>query len=279
MTEAAYQAAQAVAKAAPDFKPAFGIILGSGLGLLLQELTQPKTLLFQDLPGFPVDLIEGQKAELTMGFLQQVPVICLGGRAHYYEGCDSSHILTYVRTLKLLGCHTVIITGAVGSLSSEIKPGQLVLLKDHINFQGRNPLAGRNDPNFGERFPDMTEAYDKAWCLQMEKVAHELTISVMEGVYISVLGPTFETPAEIRLFRDFGADVVGMSVVPEVLAARHCGLRVIGLTLVTNFAAGLSVLPQSHEETLLTARQSILQMIKLLRGFMTACKKDNHGIA
>jgi xanthosine phosphorylase len=271
MTETAYKAAEAVSKIVPDFKPAFGIILGSGLGELLQQIAQAKTISFQDLPGFPVNLIEGQKPELTAGFLQQVPVICLGGRAHYYEGCDSNHILTYIRTLKLLGCHTVIITGAVGSLRSEIKPGQLVLLRDHINFQGRNPLAGRNDPQFGERFPDMTEAYDKAWRLQIEKVAHDLSLSVMEGVYISVLGPSFETPAEIRLFREFGADVIGMSVVPEVIAARHCGLRVIGMTIVTNFTAGLTTVPQSHEETLITARQSTLQMIQLLQGFMATC--------
>lgn len=268
MTESAVIAAKIISERAGNRAPEFGIILGSGLSGLSQRLTDSVVFPYQDLPGFPVSSIEGQQPQLQIGRINQTPVVCLQGRAHYYEGCDSSEILTYVRTLKLLGCHTVIITGAVGSLHAEVKPGQLVLLKDHINFQGRNPLAGRNDNAFGTRFPDMSEAYDRQWRQQLEKIGHDLSMPLIEGIYISVLGPNFETPAEIRLFREFGADVIGMSVVPEVIAARHCGLRVIGLTVVSNLAAGLTITLQSHEETLLVAQQSAAQMIRLIQAFM-----------
>ncbi len=268
MTESARMSAKKISERASSFKPQFGIILGSGLGSLATELTDKIVFSYQDLPGFPMRMIEGQQAQLTLGYMQQTPVICLQGRAHYYEGWESQDILTYVRTLKLLGCHTIIITGAVGSLCTEIKPGQLVLLRDHINFQGRNPLAGINDFEFGVRFPDMSEPYDSDWRRQLGQVSHDLSLPLQEGVYISVLGPNFETPTEVRLFRGMGADVVGMSVVPEVIAARHCGLRVIGLAVVTNLAAGLTKTAQTHEETIEIAEQSAAKMIRLIQGFM-----------
>lgn len=270
MTETARQCAKLIRDRLPaDLIPQFGLVLGSGLGALAHEISDAVQFSYADLPGFPVSSIEGQHSQLTIGRVERTPVVCLQGRAHYYEGCDSSQILTYVRTLKLLGCHTVIVTGAVGSVHAEIKPGQLILLRDHINFLGRNPLAGRNDHEFGPRFPDMSEAYDRQWRQHLEKLGHELSIPLMEGVYVSVLGPNFETPAEIQVFRAWGADVVGMSVVPEVLAARHCGLRVIGLTVVTNLAAGLTTTPQSHEETLATAELSSRHIISLVRAFMS----------
>jgi xanthosine phosphorylase len=268
MTESANAAAKMILHRAADFKPQFGIILGSGLSALATQMLDSVIFPYAELPGFPNRVIEGQCAQLSVGRLNQAPVVCLQGRAHYYEGCDSNHILTYIRTLKLLGCHTVIITGAVGSLRAEIQPGQLILLKDHINFQGRNPLEGINAAQFGQRFPDMSEAYDRQWRQQLAKVGHDLSLSLMEGIYISVLGPSFETPAEIRLFREFGADVIGMSVVPEVIAARHCGLRVIGLTIVTNIAAGLTTSLQSHEETLSTAEQATAKLVHLLQTFL-----------
>lgn len=269
MTETAEVSAKIIrGRLAADFAPRIGVVLGSGLGALANEIANPVQISYQDLPGFPVSTIEGQHSRLTAGYIERTPVVCLEGRAHFYEGCEASQILTYVRTLKLLGCHTLIVTGAVGSLHAEIKPGQLILLRDHINFLGRNPLAGPNDTAFGPRFPDMSEAYDREWRRYLEKLGHDLTIPLMEGVYVSVLGPNFETPAEIQVFRAWGADVIGMSVVPEVLAARHCGLRVIGLTVVTNLAAGLTTTPQSHEETIATAELSTTQMIRLLRAFM-----------
>lgn len=274
MTELARFAVKVIHERVPHFNPKFGIILGSGLGALATEMQDRVVFPYTELPGFPTRAIEGQQAQLTVGRIHQVPVICLQGRAHYYEGCDSSEILTYIRTLKLLGCDSVIITGAAGSLRAEIQPGQLVLLKDHINFQGRNPLAGLNDNEFGPRFPEMLDAYDRHWSQYLAKVGGNLSIPLMEGVYISVLGPSFETPAEIRCFRNMGADVVGMSVVPDVIAARHCGLRVIGLAVVTNLAAGLSNIPPSHAETLRTAEQAAHQMISLLRSFMSQIKID-----
>lgn len=268
MTELSRLAVKVIHERLPHFNPRFGIILGSGLGALVTEMQDKVVFPYVDLPGFPSRVIEGQQAQLTAGRINQVPVICLQGRAHYYEACDSSEILTYIRTLKLLGCETIIITGAVGSLRAEIQPGQLVLLKDHINFQGRNPLVGKNDSEFGSRFPEMLDAYDRHWLQHLKKVGGDASISLMEGIYISVLGPSFETPAEIRCFRNMGADVVGMSVVPDVIAARHCGLRVIGLAVVTNLAAGLSNIAPSHEETLRTAEQAAHQMIALIRSFM-----------
>lgn len=269
MTELARFAVKVIHDRVPHFNPKFGIILGSGLGALATEMQDRVVFSYADLPGFPSRVIEGQQAQLTVGRIHQIPVICLQARAHYYEGCDSSEILTYIRTLKLLGCETVIITGAVGSLRSEIQPGQLVLLKDHINFQGRNPLVGPNDSEFGVRFPEMVDAYDRDWLQHLEKVGGDLSIPLMEGVYISVLGPSFETPAEIVCFRNMGADVVGMSVVPDVIAARHCGLRVIGLAVVTNLAAGLTNIPPSHEETLRTAESAAYQMVALIRALMS----------
>ncbi len=270
MTELAHLAANIIRSHKSDFCPKFGIVLGSGLGALASQLTETETFAYKDLPGFPSSTIEGQKPQLTLGKLQQVPVVCLQGRAHYYEGVESIQILTYIRTLKLLGCHTVIITGAVGSLHTEIKPGQIVILKDHINFLGKNPLAGTNDASFGVRFPDMGDVYDRDWRQRLEKVGHDLSMSLMEGIYISVLGPSFETPSEIRVFRNMGADVIGMSVVPEVIAARHCGLKVIGLTVVTNLTAGLVNTPQSHEETLMLAEHSSGQVVRLLSAFMSS---------
>lgn len=271
MTELARIAAKTI-RDHVSVQPEFGIILGSGLGALAQQMTSSQVFAYRDLAGFPCTTIEGQQSQLTLGYMQQAPVVCLQGRSHYYEGCDSQQILTYVRTLKLLGCHTVIITGAVGSLHAEVKPGQLVLLRDHINFQGRNPLAGANDVEFGPRFPDMSEPYDRQWRQQLEKVGHDLSLPLMEGIYISVLGPCFETPSEIRLFRTWGADVIGMSVVPEVIVARHCGLRVIGLAVVTNLAAGLTAAPQSHEETLYTAEHATAKMVRLIQAFMEKAK-------
>jgi purine-nucleoside phosphorylase len=268
MTESAHRAAKKIAERLKGRTPEFGIILGSGLSVLADQMSAATVFSYSELPDFPVQSIEGQKPRLCVGDISGVLTVCLQGRGHYYEGCDSNTILTYVRTLKLLGCHTIIVTGAVGSLRAEIQPGQLILLKDHVNWQGRNPLAGVNDPAFGPRFPDMSEAYDREWRRELEKVGHDLSLPLMEGIYISVLGPSFETPAEIRLFREWGADVIGMSVVPEVIAARHCGLRVIGLTVVTNLAAGLTTTPQSHEETLLTAEQSTGQMIRLIQAFL-----------
>lgn len=270
MTEAARKAAQIIKQKTGGCLPEFGIILGSGLGALAEQIEHRHVFPYQDLPGFPICHVEGHKGELSIGWLNKKPVVCLQGRGHLYEGCNTEQICTYVRTLKLLGCHSVIITGAVGSLWPEIRPGQLILLSNHLNFQGVNPLVGINDPEFGPRFPDMSEVYDKPFRRQMEKIGHDLSIPLAEGIYISVLGPSFETSAEIHAFRILGADVIGMSVVPEVIVARHCGLKVIGLTVVVNLAAGLTNVPLSHEETIFMAQQSSHKMIQLIKSFIAS---------
>lgn len=270
MTEFAKQACRIIQGKRPSFVPKLGIILGSGLGNFVEQLENITEFDFRDLPGFPICHVAGHKGKLILGTYQGVPIVCLQGRGHFYEGATADKILTYVRTLKLLGCETVVITGAAGALHLEIEPGQLVLLKDHINFQGINPLAGVNDPDFGLRFFDMSEAYNKNLRQKIQRLALDLSISLMEGIYFAVLGPNFETPAEIRAFRTLGGDVIGMSVVPEVLAARHCGLQVLGLVVVTNLAAGLVQEKLSHEETLAVASEST-DMMKLLNAFVVQC--------
>ncbi len=267
MTESAKQACRVIQEKRKLFVPKLGMILGSGLGDFVKQLENITEFDFRDLPGFPVCHVAGHKGKLILGAYQGVPIVCLQGRGHFYEGSTANKILTYVRTLKLLGCETVVITGAAGALHLEIKPGQLVLLKDHINFQGLNPLAGADSPDFGPRFFDMSEAYNKNLRQKMQHIALDLSISLMEGIYFAVLGPNFETPAEIRAFRTLGGDVIGMSVVPEVLAARHCGLQVLGLVVVTNLAAGLVQSTLSHEETLAVAGESA-DMMKLLHTFV-----------
>ncbi len=267
MTESARKAYQIIKEAKPSFFPKLGIILGSGLGDFADQMENVAHFDFQDLPGFPLVKVPGHKGKLVLGTLQGVPLVCLQGRGHFYEGATSNEILTYVRTLKLLGCETLIITGAAGSLHLEMKPGQLVLIKDHINFQGINPLAGPNDYAFGDRFFDMSEAYSKVLRQKTQLIALDQSIAVMEGVYFGVLGPCFETPAEVRAFRALGGDVIGMSVVPEALAARHCGLKILGLIVVTNLASGLIQESLSHEETLAMAKKST-DMVRLLKGFV-----------
>lgn len=268
MTQGARDATKIIHQRIVSCRPKFGVILGSGLSGFGDYVENKTVFSYQELPGFPLRQVEGHAGQLTVGTIGSVAVACMQGRAHFYEGAEAENILTYVRALKLLGCHTIIITGAVGSLRPEIQPGQIVLLSDHINFQGRNPLVGLNDESFGTRFPDMNEPYDKELRQKMEKIGHDLSIPLVEGVYISVLGPSFETPAEIRAFRVLGADVIGMSVVPEVIAARHCGLRVLGLAVVTNLAAGLASQPQSHEETVSVAEKSALQIVQLIKNFI-----------
>ncbi len=256
--------ANLVTDRAPGMKPRFGLILGSGLGGLADGIEEAMAISYDDLPGFPKPGVEGHSGRLVLGRLEHVPIACLQGRVHLYEGGPASAINLPVRVLKALGCATLIVTNAAGSLRQGIGPGSLVLIEDHINMLGANPLTGPSEPDSGPRFLDMSEAYSRTWREKIETVAAAEKIELARGVYLATPGPCFETPAEIRAFKALGADLVGMSTVPEVIAARHAGLDVIGFSIVTNLAAGMSGNPLSHDETLSEASAAGTKLERLL---------------
>ncbi len=262
MTVQAYEAAARV-RARSDEPRSIGLILGSGLAAVADVIAVPVAIEYADLPGFPRPGVDGHSGTLLLGELGGKPVACLKGRAHTYEG-DVTAMLTPVRTLKLLGCEIIVATNAAGCLVADWEPGSLMLLTDHINLQSSNPLVGANDDSFGPRFPDLTEAYDADLRERFRRAAATLSITLHEGVYIACTGPYFETPAEIRAFRILGADAVGMSTAPEVIVARHCGLRVAAVSVLTNFAAGMTGETLSHEETLRAAAGGAEQLGRLL---------------
>jgi len=269
-----FVAADFVKEAAPGFSPKVGIVLGSGLGGLADKIDVIASLPFQDIPDFPQSSVEGHAGRLIMGRLGGMPVICMQGRIHLYEGVDPQDLAVPIRVFKLLGVEVLIVTNAAGSFHEEVGPGRLMLLNDHINFTGRNPLVGENDDRFGPRFFSMEEAYDPILRDHFKAVAKELEIDLAEGVYLHYLGPNFETPAEIRAFKTLGADAVGMSTTPEVLVARHCGMRVAAISNITNLVAGLSKTKLSHEQTLECAKLAAEDLEKLIVIFLETLKRE-----
>ncbi|CNJ01918.1 xanthosine phosphorylase [Yersinia intermedia] len=267
-SELPFQAAAYIQKIKPGFKPQAAFILGSGLGDLVAQITNETTLSYADIPGFPVSSVHGHAGELVLGDLFGVPVMCMKGRGHFYEGQGMSIMTNPVRTFKLMGCEFLFCTNAAGSLRPEVLPGSVVMLKDHINTMPGTPLVGPNDDRFGPRFFSLANAYDKGLRADMAKIAQQLDIPLSEGVFVSYPGPCFETPAEIRMMQIIGGDVVGMSVVPEVLSAAHCGLKVIALTAITNLAEGLSDVVLSHEQTLKCAKLASVNFTKLIEAFL-----------
>lgn len=270
------QATAIIAKRAPGFKPKVGLILGSGLGELAECIQQSIHIPYTELQGFPISTVPGHAGRLVLGKLGGLPVACLQGRVHAYEGATAADFKVFIRTLYLMGCDILLITNAAGSLRTDIKPGQLMLINDHINFHPGNPLMGPNDEDFGPRFFAMDDAYDKKLQERLHGAAKKLNISLNEGVYICVAGPNFETPAEIRAFRVWGADAVGMSTVPEVLVARHCGMRVAAISVITNLAAGMSQEKLTHEHTLQYGKLAATDLSRLLMAFMESLQ-DEHG--
>jgi len=250
----------------PGFVPKVGVILGSGLGDLADKINDSIAISYSEIPGFPKSTVHGHKGQMVLGFLEGVPVACLQGRIHLYEGIEPAVLRTPIYSLRLLGCSTLILTSAVGSLRESWGPGTLVALSDHINMQAKNPLIGPSDP-IGPRFPSMLNAYDPALRAHLRKLADQRGITLGEGVYVSTLGPCFETPAEIRAFKTLGGDVVGMSTVPEVILARHCGLRVLAVAVVVNLACGLTDEHITHEDTLKYSAQASGNMEVLLSDF------------
>ncbi|HEX4066464.1 MAG TPA: purine-nucleoside phosphorylase [Acidobacteriaceae bacterium] len=237
-----------------ELRPQIAVVLGSGLGAFAEQVERAAAIPFAEIPHFPQSTVPGHSGRLLIGTIAGLPVAVMQGRVHAYEGYSPEEVTFPVRVLGRMGVKTLVLTNAAGGINPAFHQGQLVLIADHINFSGRNPVAGPNDERFGPRFFDMSEAYPA----RLRKLAYEAARAqdyrLDEGVYLSVLGPSFETPAEIRAFRALGADLVGMSTVQETIAARHMGIEVMGISCVTNMAAGIQATPLSHEEVMETGR-------------------------
>lgn len=244
--------------------PQIAIILGSGLGAIADGIVDPVTIPYSEIPHFPRSTVEGHSGKLVAGLLNGVPVVVMQGRVHGYEGYEPEQVTFPMRVLGRLGIKTAIVTNAAGGIRLGMKQGELVLLSDHINFIGRNPVSGPNDARFGPRFFDMTEAYSKRLRTLAKTAAQQENFEVSEGVYLAVSGPSYETPAEIRAFRTLGADLVGMSTVPEVIVARHMGIEILGISCVTNLAAGVQDKPLDHQEVMETGLQAQDRLQRLL---------------
>jgi purine-nucleoside phosphorylase len=249
-------------------RPGIGLVLGSGLGAFADELTERTDIPYADIPGWPHSTAIGHAGKLMIGKLGTLDVAVMAGRAHLYEGYGMQQVTYGVRVLQSIGVRSMVFTNAAGGINLELERGGLVLISDHINLQGANPLVGPNDDALGPRFPDMSEAYSRAYRETAKHVATELCIPIAEGVYAAMLGPSYETPAEIRYLRAIGADVVGMSTVPEVIVANHMGMKVLGISCVTNMAAG--ILPQkiNHEEVLETGAMVRDTLVKFLKALL-----------
>lgn len=246
-------------------QPAVGLILGSGLGVLADEIENPTVVAYSDIPGFPVSTVAGHKGQFVFGELEGVQVAAMQGRFHFYEGYSMKEVTFPVKVMKRLGIDTLFVTNAAGGVNMDYQPGDLMLIRDHINWLFGNPLIGQNDDSVGVRFPDMSEPYSKKLSQIAKSSAEELSLSLREGVYLSTSGPCYETPAEIRAMRKLGADAVGMSTVPEVIAARHAGIEVLGISCITNAGSGILDTPLSHDEVIETTdkiRESFLKLIK-----------------
>jgi purine-nucleoside phosphorylase len=248
-------------------RPTIAVVLGSGLGAFADELSERVDIPYAEIPGWPGSTAVGHAGKLVVGKLGSLVVAVMAGRAHLYEGYTMAQVTYGVRVLHLLGVDGIVFTNAAGGINLDLKRGGLVMISDHINLQGSNPLVGPNDDALGPRFPDMSEAYSLEFRKRARGVAFELGIGISEGVYAAMLGPSYETPAEIRFLRAIGADVVGMSTVPEVIVANHMGMKALGISCVTNMAAG--VLPQkiNHEEVLeagAMVRDTLVRFLKAL---------------
>ncbi len=247
--------------------PRIALVLGSAQAAFSEALAGRTVIPYGEIPGWPVPRVEGHAGELIVGRSGDRPVAVLSGRVHLYEGWTPQQVVFGVRVMGLLGVKVLILTNAAGAINAAFRPGMQVLITDHINLQGVNPLAGPNDDSLGPRFPDMSEAYDRGLLELARQTARELGMETGEGVYAAMLGPSFETPAEIRFLRTIGADLAGMSTVPEVIAARHMGIRVLAVSTVTNMAAGLQQ-RLSHEEVLETGRTSAAGLCRFLEALL-----------
>ena len=252
--EKAQEAARFIARRT-KLRPRISLVLGSGLGAFAESLKDATIIPYKEIPHFPVSTAIGHAGRLVVGKCSGVAVVAMQGRAHYYEGYTIQQVVFPVRVLRVFGVKTLLLTNAAGGINRRMRQGGLMLITDHINLQGTNPLLGPNEERFGPRFPDMTEAYSKKLREIARRMARRQKLRLYEGVYAAVHGPSYETPAEIRALARLGADAVGMSTVPEVIAANHMGMRALGISCVTNMAAGLSKKKLSHDEVLETGER------------------------
>ena len=248
-----------------DFKPEIAIVLGSGLGAFGDQIQVEQTLSYHELEGFPVSTVKGHKGQFLFGYIGEVPVVLMQGRVHFYEGYTISDVVLPIRLMKLMGAHTLFLTNASGGINPAFHPGSLMMLTDHVSIFAPNPLIGENIEELGTRFPDMSQVYD----LELQKIltdtAAENGIELFEGVYAQLTGPSFESPAEIRMLGKLGVDAVGMSTVVEAIVANHMGMRICGVSCISNMAAGISENPLTHEEVQEAADQAAPQFEKLVK--------------
>ena len=248
--------------------PDVAVILGSGLGPLAEEINQPTVIDYGSIPNFPVSTVAGHEGKLVYGELSGKKILAMKGRFHYYEGNDMQTVTLPVRVFKKLGIESIIITNAAGGLGDNLEPGDIMIIKDHISLFVPSPLRGANLDEFGVRFPDMSNVYSNDYATLCKKCAESIGINIKEGVYSFFSGPRYETPADIRALKVLGADATGMSTVPEAIVARHCGMKILGLSLITNKAAGLSKTPLAHEEVVTIAKKAEKNMISLVKEFL-----------
>lgn len=252
-----------------DFKPEVALILGSGLGDYVEEIQIEATIAYEDIEGFPVSTVAGHKGRFVFGYIGQVPVVIMQGRIHYYEGYPMTDVVLPTRLMGMLGAKTVILTNAAGGVNFDYQPGDFMLIKDHISTAVPSPLIGVNADEIGVRFPDMSDIYNRELREQIKEVADGLGIKLQEGVYMQFTGPNYETPSEIKMCRTLGGDAAGMSTACEAMAANHMGLKVCGISCITNMGTGMSSQPLSHAEVQETADRVAEQFKKLITGIVT----------
>ncbi len=263
-------AAQKIQAQARDFAPSVAVLLGSGLGGIADTIAKPLfRISYKDIPGFPVPTVAGHAGEIVGARIGKRDVLLLKGRQHFYETHDATPLKTLIRTLKALGVDTLFLTAATGSLKAKARPGSLMVISDHINYMGFNPMVGPNDDDFGPRFFSLTDAWDKDLRRKLKSCAAKAKITLHEGIYMAFRGPSFESPAEIKMAMKMGASAVGMSTVPDCIIARHCGLKVMGVCVMTNMGAGLSRETLDHEHTMKNAAKATHNFERLLKTFLS----------
>ncbi len=246
-------------------QPRVALVLGSGLGGFADEFENAVRIPYQEIPGFVVSTAQGHAGQLVIGDVENIPVLAMQGRVHYYEGYTLEEVTFPIRVFKLLGIQNLLLTNAAGGIDVRLTQGSLMVISDHLNLMGVNPLRGHNDERFGPRFPDMSEVYSRALQELVVDEAKELGVVVRRGIYAALSGPSYETPAEIHMFRSFEADAIGMSTVPEAIVARHMGMNILGISCITNMAAGITEQPINHEEVMETGERVRETFTQLLR--------------
>jgi len=257
-----------------DFVPQAAIVLGSGLGRYAEQLQKVAEISYSKLPGFPVSTVAGHDGKFLFGYIEEVAVVMMSGRVHYYEGYDMWDVVLPIRLMGMLGAKTLVLTNAAGAVNTDFKPGDFMLLTDHISSFVPSPLRGANMEELGARFPDMSRVYSERLIGMLKGAASELGITLREGTYLQWQGPNYETPAEIRMFRSLGADAVGMSTVCEAIAARHMGMEICGISCLTNMAAGILDQPLNHEEVQEIANAVSRNFEQLVSRFVKMLKED-----